>query len=629
MKTDKIKPINQLRLYLCALVTTPLFTGLMVVTMALGMFYIRREQMRVVQIPADEKQAWNQLTDLPGVPLQIAATSDGSVWVTTQLKHTLSRYQDGNWDVFNSDTLGTALGKPEHKFVAVDDKVWAAFRSHLVQFEGGKWEKYEIPNAADDHVVAANEHTTWLLGNDGILRSWVDGAWTESEDLKPHVPIAAWGADERHRAPDLLVSDDGSLWLCTDQLWRRSQGDWTQVTFDDQVLENVELIGYAGKRIWLRNSLGVLWIDEDGKNHGRFNETRLGLNADQRIISVQQVGDLVCASGHQGISVLKGDRWELKWPMPDGIVACEEVTVAGDQTSAVMMGPVRMAPLWAGVPLVALFSGIWLLAMRWFLKPSYPLLNGLTKKHVMLLVLASIPMVLGIVPQASNEALLLAAPLVLAVFFLVVPPIWSVLLIFSERIQRTVEIMRLQPVMFSEMPVAARDYFETSTAEVEALGFRQLGDFRLKQRTEHFSRFFMNAEGSIVGAITWLGVSPWNSIHCFSCLSVTGDSTYLETGNIAVPSVKDDDHFVLRGVSEATIADTLKAHRHALEGLINSRNTHALRMLDCDLAKVVTYGQKLLYADMQRHRQIAANPYDDEPFDWSNNEPAVELLETS
>ncbi len=93
--------------------------------------------------------------------------------------------------------------------------------------------------------------------------------------------------------------------------------------------------------------------------------------------------------------------------------------------------------------------------------------------------------------------------------------------------------------------------------------------------------------------------------------------------------MKNDEHFVLCGVPEGTIADTLKAHRHALEGLINSRNTHVLRMLESDLAKVVTYGQKLLYADMQRHRQIAANPYDDEPFDWSNNEPAVELLETS
>lgn len=219
-RNSQSEPIGRGRLYSFAAIIVLLFTTITLGLEFAAMIYIFKAQTQVVAVAADGgARPWNNLGELPGIPDQLEASTDGSLWTSTRLVGSISRYRDGKWQVFRNDSFGTKRNSPRHDFVVAGNRLWAVVDDVLLEFDGEQWLRHRIPHAAADHVVAANENEerAWVLGNDGVLRTWANGRW-HAEDKKSNVEVARWDSQKTFLAPSLLATDDGSLWLCADQL---------------------------------------------------------------------------------------------------------------------------------------------------------------------------------------------------------------------------------------------------------------------------------------------------------------------------------------------------------------------------------------------------------------------------
>jgi len=616
-------PVPRLRLYLGAFVLVPAFMALMVAITAGSVYVIFTSGTRLVQVAGQGGvERWERLGDLPGIPEQLAADADGTLWARTRLPGSIARCRNETWEVFRRDALGTP-GSPERDFVVLGNRVWAVIGDRLVHFDGRAWSNQPIPRPAADHVLAAGQETVWLLGNDGVLRTFSGGEW-ETADLRRSIAGAAWDPEQPYRAPDLLAAEDGSLWLCANVVWRRTDGAWPPVEVAGRPLRGVELLGHAGGRVWFRAGENLLWVTCDAASFGLFSHEQLGLESDGFVDGVYEVGARVCASGTGGVRVLENGRWELKWPAPEGVQRCEAVAGAGGAVYAIATYIEPIPALWLGTVLAAFVSAAAIWGIRRFIDPPYPLWSAFRPQYLAVVVLLTVPMVLATFLGTAGSIVLLIAPLALATVTLLVPPLLIVAMVFRDLGERRLEIVRLRPVTTAQTPAAARAWFEQNTPYFAALGFRALGDFSLKEQSEHFTRFLINARGDVIGEIAWTKSAPWRTLKCYAFASVTDDLTYLETGNVSLPKEQFDGHFVLQGVPRATVAEALDAHRRRLAELLDQRGTKALCLGEEDVEKVAVYGQKLCYTRLKERGVIPSNPYDGVTFDFTRPDAVEE-----
>ncbi len=618
--TRQPRPVPRLRLYLAAIVLVPVFMGFMAAMTAVSVFVILRSHTRLVQVPAGGAAAeWQSLGELPGTPEQLAVSADGTLWARTQMWGSLARWRSGSWEVFRHDTFGTRRSSPRHDFSVVGNRLWAAIDDKLVYFDGQRWQGQPIPQAAADHVLAASGKAVWVLGNDGVLRTWDHAKW-EVAGLRATIADAAWDSDKPFDAPSLVAAHDGSLWLCAKTVWRGANGAWAPVKSANTPLGNVELLGHAGAKLWFRDGLDLLWVAESAASSGRFGGGQGGLPSNGPIDAVCELGGDVCAAGAGGIYVLTAGRWDLKWPAPEGVARCQTAVAASGRIYAIAFYLTPIPALWLGVPIAAVLSGAALWGIRRFLSPKGSLLGMLSRRHLITLALVVALAGVGALSETSGPILLLFAPVAAAILILLVPPLVMLGIVFRDFTGRCLEIIRLRPVSADEMPAAARKWFERHTPDFESLGFRPVGDFRLKERSEHFARVFINAEGDAIGEISWAKPLPWQSMRCCCFVSVMEDLTYLETGNLALPRETFEGPLILFSVPKASVADVHAAHRRRLAELMEDRRTTTLCFGPEDVEKVFLYGQKLCYARLKKRGVIRSNPYDDVSLDLAGRE---------
>ena len=103
------------------------------------------------------------------------------------------------------------------------------------------------------------------------------------------------------------------------------------------------------------------------------------------------------------------------------------------------------------------------------------------------------------------------------------------------------ERMQLTRIPTAALPRRAQEYFEMHTPEFLQAGFRLLGDFRVKPKTAHFARFFVNELGTIFGEISSLPTIG-TSIQSCSVFSVTDELVYIEVGKFATSQRPSPTH---------------------------------------------------------------------------------------
>jgi len=604
------RPVSRPRLGVCLLVVVPCF---FIATTGLATFWLvtfMRGQTRLVRL--DERpdgEATDITAALPGLPRRIAGAGDGSLWVETRMWGSLSRYHDGHWQVFRDDTFGTRANTPTHGFVVVGSHVWAVFDQKLAHFDGRHWHTCDIPDPAQDHVLAANPKATWVLGNDGILRKWAQGAW-QLVPTRAGPAETRWDPEQAFRAPRLVACEDGSLWLCAQRVWRLDQDQWKPVDPPGLPAE-LELLGYADGRVWFNAPGALVWVSEDAEKQGRFAFETLGLDGNSSVCGVCAMGEQVVASSNRGVHVLQHGKWELRWPAGEGVLRYEALAVTDGHVFAKAITLKSIPALWYPVPVVLLLSGLATLGIIRFLKPDYSLRSCLGRQHLVALVLVLGPFLATAAAGVNPAVWGFVVPFAICGASLLVPPFVLLLIWMRERVDGSLEIVRFESVSAGELPPAVRGWFEQHTPDVEALGFRLIGDFRLKQRAEHFGRFFQSGDGTVFGEIAWYRGSFLQTHKCVDFFSVTDDLTYLETGNVSIPPGQYEAPFLLCGVPKATAEETLAAHRRQLDRLKEDAQAEPIRFAPDEVDKVTVYGQKLLYERLKQIGMVRRSPYDD------------------
>jgi len=610
-------PVRRLRLYLGAVVVVPLFMGLMLAVTAGSLLVILNSQIGVVQVASDKGDApWKRLDGLTGMPHQLAAAADGSLWTRTRFPGSIARYHGGSWQIFRHNAFGTRNSAPRHDLVVVGNQLWAVVDDRLVHFDGRQWQSQPIPNAAADHVLAANARAVRVLGNDGMLHTWQGGKW-EATNLGATIAEAAWDLEKPSSAPHLLTASDDSMWLCSKTVWRGRNGAWAPVKLANRALGGVELLGQAAGKFWFYDGDSLFWVAENAVNFGHFADKQLCLRSGDRFSAVSEIGGRVCAGAQGGVYALGAAGWELEWPAPDGVGRCQ--TAAGDNGSvyAISFYLTPLPALWLAVPMTAALAGAALWGMSRFANLRYSLPGATTRWRMMVLAPVVAIAALAMTSETATSIALLIAPIACAMVFLLVPPLVIVTMAFRELTDSSLEVIRYRPVTMAQMPPAAWQWFEQNTPHFRDLGFRLVGDFRLKARSEHFARVFTSDEGDVFGEIAWTKGLPWFSRQCCAFFSVTEDLTYLETSTVRLPTETFDAPFILQSVPGATVAETLATHHDRLDQLAEDRQTEPMCFRPADVETVGLYGQKLSYARLQKRGAIGSNPYDDMTLDFT------------
>ena len=170
------------------------------------------------------------------------------------------------------------------------------------------------------------------------------------------------------------------------------------------------------------------------------------------------------------------------------------------------------------------------------------------------------------------------------------------------------ELMQLTRIPTAALPRRTQEYFEMHTPEFVQVGFRLLGDFRVKPKTAQFSRFFVNDDGTTFGEISSVPTIG-TSIHSCSVFSVTDGLVYIEVGNLRLPKDRPHPEFVLKGIPGANVVELL--HHRDLAVAERATPDSEIAFQDDELPMVCVYGQKKLYESLIAEGVAKRNPYRD------------------
>ncbi len=147
-----------------------------------------------------------------------------------------------------------------------------------------------------------------------------------------------------------------------------------------------------------------------------------------------------------------------------------------------------------------------------------------------------------------------------------------------------------EPIAEQDLPRHHRQFFELFTAAFLRQGFQPLGDFVLRRDpAPSCSRYFLSPCSTIVGAL-----SHYLDDKSISCVSITLDGLYLETGNTPIDDLPPIEHglqfFILQSKDPAAIVEF---HRQSAAQAASMRRTDLAQIEPEDMQTVLNYGREL------------------------------------
>jgi len=176
---------------------------------------------------------------------------------------------------------------------------------------------------------------------------------------------------------------------------------------------------------------------------------------------------------------------------------------------------------------------------------------------------------------------------------------------FQNNKNRVEETIRLHAVERTELPRGVRSYFEAHTDELDRMGFEQLGDYRLKQHSANYARFFLNRENDTFAEICYSKflVIPLRAV-CF--FSLTPEGQYLESSNARWGKNRRTRYFEMLLLPNVVTGDVFQQHQERLRELDYGQSR---RFTASDLEPVIHYGLKHLYKLLIADGVAGENPY--------------------
>jgi len=170
-----------------------------------------------------------------------------------------------------------------------------------------------------------------------------------------------------------------------------------------------------------------------------------------------------------------------------------------------------------------------------------------------------------------------------------------------ERIQRQFDYDDLEcaHVDVLDLPKATRQHFDTLTDRMTALGFRRIGDHRVRSQPLTYVRRFISDDRRTFGELVDARMLPLWHLRTYDFISVLGDGTYLETGRVRQPQQDRRvlERFHLVGLPGASLEELHRQHLEEVERLARSRGSRPREFQPEEIRQVANYGHQLVAWD--------------------------------
>jgi Tfp pilus assembly protein PilF len=279
------------------------------------------------------KTTWQQLPAPSGYPESLQVSSKGTLWVRTWGKSVMSRWDGKAWQHDKSTELATKTSYADSDFALDGEQVWAPTDKGVLDWDGKNWQLYKEATASEGASIVAGGGQVWIIDHTGKLSHFQAGQW---QSKKLELPGMTWAAhSDDGGSPHLARTTNGAVWLVWQGLWKLDGANWVPVTDGENRLEQAELVGAAGDRLWLSDRAGLRALSMDGKRWSIYTPEQIGL-AQFGPMTQYMVRGITWAPGHTWFSALTkllefdGTQWHDLTLPSQKIAGVQKVTASPD-----------------------------------------------------------------------------------------------------------------------------------------------------------------------------------------------------------------------------------------------------------------------------------------------------------
>jgi tetratricopeptide (TPR) repeat protein len=304
--------------------------GMALLSMAGMTVFMLRAFSSVVDLLHFDGERWQEVQGVPRRPEEVQISPSGVVWVAT--RDGISRFDGTAWRHYRGRDYGADSGRLRGGFALRGEEVWGVTEDAVIHFDGQRWKAFPealVSNRPRDVVVSESE--VWVIDAQGNLSRLNGEEWTIS-DLRDAIPGVDWGDILSPPDPILVRTPDGALWLALEEgLWRFDGAAWREVRPGEERLDQADLVGVSGDRLWFQDDEHLLWVAFDESDWGRYTRADLGLPDKARIYQVAAWGERLGVASSAGVLILDGVDWE-HLPSPAGKGRVTGLALAPDGT---------------------------------------------------------------------------------------------------------------------------------------------------------------------------------------------------------------------------------------------------------------------------------------------------------
>lgn len=303
---------------------------------------------------------WQKLPSPSAYPESLRVSKGGTVWTLNEPGAMLSRWDGARWQDYKDASLRRAFRTRD---IALDgEQLWAATEHGVVHWDGQRWHTDPKITAGFESSIVAGGGEVWVIDSSGKLSHFSNGQW-KSHTVE--LPGVKWADDVE--PPKLARTEDGTLWLGWQGLWRWDGANWTRMSDGQDVLEDAQLIGVSGDRVWLSDAEELRSLSMDGKHWTIYPNKTTGLTEAVRVLEAASSGTRTWFATSRGVLEFDGSNWR-KLDLPGGLALIYRVNVSPDGSLWIMGSPPGPASrllrpmliVFGLTPLAALLVVVWI-----------------------------------------------------------------------------------------------------------------------------------------------------------------------------------------------------------------------------------------------------------------------------
>jgi hypothetical protein len=292
------------------------------------------------------------------------------------------------------------LGEPSYALrVSTEGELWGMNPAGVYRWHENAWQNIHVPNAHPvdfdldnkavwivmhaaiercdfftlecteeypiDHGfnIAAWDGQVYAINGAGLL-VWYDGFEWHQDNVSNLLPD--FQPDFREGLPDLVFTDDGTLWLRWFRIWRYD-GIWTAEDFGSESSRGVRLNGTSDGLLWTEWSNGLINVHPDMSRWDLHAWDDIGANLSDWVFDVSPAPDgSAWFATRDGLAHFDGRSWEIT-PLPNNplvtaVAVMPDDTIWVQTTDSSVMSWLPMIVVGLGLIFLLQRAGSWVMS---------------------------------------------------------------------------------------------------------------------------------------------------------------------------------------------------------------------------------------------------------------------------